>query len=35
MSKAIYIYYKNGKQMIFESKWISTIDIPYRKYSLI
>ena len=35
-TKAIYFYKdKNGKQVIFESKFISTIDVPYKRYILI
>ena len=34
-TKAIYIYYKREKHIIFESKWISTIDILYGNYALM
>lgn len=26
---------KNGKILVFESKYISTIDIPYKRYILV
>lgn len=34
-TKAIYLYYKDGKTYVFETKWISMIDVPYGRYALI
>lgn len=35
-TKAIYLYKdKNGKTVIFSSRFISVIDVPYKRYMLI
>jgi hypothetical protein len=35
-TKAIYLYKdKNGKTIIFETKFISMIDVPYKRYILV
>lgn len=35
-TKAIYLYKdKKGKTIIFESKYVSNIDVPYKRYILV
>jgi len=35
-TKALYLYKdKKGKTVIFETKFISMIDVPYRNYILV